>query len=142
MFSYRTRIRRVFVTSESFIRRMVARLIFALGATGTGNSEDYERKIYPEYRRLDLQNWIIGPPMGGGPFVERPADILKIWPSREPSNDRDQRSSIPCLIGSSPGIASWDDSVKVYVPLCKINPLWSFCFWAVGFEFHILRLCE
>lgn len=64
--------------------RMVAMLIFAPGATDRGGFEDYARKMYPEYTRLGLQTWIIGPALGGGPLMDRPADILKIWPSREP----------------------------------------------------------
>jgi hypothetical protein len=63
---------------------MVAMLIFAPGARDAGGFEDYARKMYPEYTRLDLQTWIIGPALGGGPLMDRPADILKIWPSREP----------------------------------------------------------
>jgi hypothetical protein len=64
--------------------RMLAMLIFAPEATDAGALEDYARKMYPEYRRLDLQTWIIGPALGGGPLMDRPADILKIWPSRAP----------------------------------------------------------
>jgi hypothetical protein len=63
---------------------MLAMLIFAPEATDAGALEDYARKMYPEYRRLDLQTWIIGPALGGGPLMDRPADILKIWPSRAP----------------------------------------------------------
>jgi hypothetical protein len=63
---------------------MVAMLIFAPQATDAGGFEDYARKMYPEYTRLDLQTWIIGPALGGGPLMDRPADILKIWPSQEP----------------------------------------------------------
>ena len=62
---------------------MVVMLIFAPGATDRGGFEDYARKMYAEYTRLDLQTWIIGPALGG-PLMERPAEILKIWPSREP----------------------------------------------------------
>ncbi len=35
-------------------------------------------------RRLDLPTWIIGPALGDGPLIDRPADILKIWPARAP----------------------------------------------------------
>ena len=64
---------------------MVAMLIFAPGATNAGGFEDYVRKMYPEYTRLDLPTWIIGPALGGdGPLIDRPADILKIWPARAP----------------------------------------------------------
>jgi hypothetical protein len=64
--------------------RMVAMLIFAPQATDPGGFEDYARKMYPEYARLDLPTWIIGPALGDGPLIDRPADILKIWPAREP----------------------------------------------------------
>jgi hypothetical protein len=37
------------------------------------------------------------------------------------SSGRGQRNSIPCLIGSSPGMVGWDNPVRVYVPLCKFN---------------------
>ena len=63
---------------------MVAMLIFAPGATDAGGFEDYARKMYPEYTRLNLQTWIIGPALGGGPLMDRPADILIIWPTRAP----------------------------------------------------------
>jgi hypothetical protein len=63
---------------------MVAMLILAPQATDPGCFEDYARKMYPEYARLDLPTWIVGPALGYGPLVDRPADILKIWPGRAP----------------------------------------------------------
>jgi len=63
---------------------MVAMLSFAPGVTDAGGFEDYARKMYREYTRLNLQTWIIGPALGGGPLMDRPADILKIWPTRAP----------------------------------------------------------
>jgi len=63
---------------------MVSLLIFAPDATDPGRFEDYARKMYPEYVRLNLPTWIIGPDLGGGPPMDRPADILKVWPAREP----------------------------------------------------------
>ena len=62
----------------------LAMLIFAPGATDAGRFEDYARKMYSEYARLNVQTWIIGPALGGGPLMERPADMLKVWPVREP----------------------------------------------------------
>jgi hypothetical protein len=62
----------------------VALLIFAPGATDAGRFEDYARKMYSEYARLNLPTWIIGPALGSGPLMDRPADILKVWPVREP----------------------------------------------------------
>jgi hypothetical protein len=63
---------------------MVAMLIFAPGATDPGSFEDYARKTYPQYTHLNLPTWIIGPALGGGPLMDRPADMLKVWPAREP----------------------------------------------------------
>lgn len=63
---------------------MLAMLIFAPGATDAGRFEDYARKMYSEYTRVNLQTWIIGPALGSGPLMDRPADMLKIWPTREP----------------------------------------------------------
>jgi len=64
---------------------VVAMLIFAPKATDPGRFEDYVRKIYPQYNRLNVPTWIIGPALGEGPLIERPADVLKVWPTREPS---------------------------------------------------------
>jgi hypothetical protein len=63
---------------------LTAMLIFAPLATDTGRFEDYARKMYPEYSRLNVPTWIIGPALGEGPLIDRPAEILKIWPTREP----------------------------------------------------------
>ena len=62
----------------------VALLIFAPEATDQGQFEDYARKMYPEYKRLDVPTWIIGPALGDGPPMDRPADILQVWPTRSP----------------------------------------------------------
>ncbi len=61
---------------------VVAMLIFAPEATNAGRFEDYARKMYPEYTRLDVPTWIIGPALGNGPPMDRPAEILKVWPTR------------------------------------------------------------
>jgi hypothetical protein len=63
---------------------VVARLIFAPVATDPGCIEDYARKMYLKYTRLNAPAWIIGPALGAGPLIERPADVLKVWPAREP----------------------------------------------------------
>ena len=63
---------------------MAAMLIFAPDATDPGRFEDYARKMYPQYVRLNLTTWIIGPPIGDMPLMDCPSDILKIWPAREP----------------------------------------------------------
>jgi hypothetical protein len=62
----------------------LAMLIFAPDATDVGRFEDYARKMYSEYKQLNVETWIIGPALGGGPLMDRPADLLKIWPEREP----------------------------------------------------------
>jgi hypothetical protein len=53
-------------------------------ATESGQFEDCARKMYPEYTRLNVPTWVIGPALGGGPEMDRPADILKVWPKRTP----------------------------------------------------------
>lgn len=62
----------------------VALLIFAEGAYTLGELEDYARLMYPKVCELNLPTWVIGEPVGSEPLPERPADILKIWPEREP----------------------------------------------------------
>jgi hypothetical protein len=49
-----------------------------------GRFEDYARKMYAQYIHLNVPTWIIGPALGEGPLIERPADVLKVWPTREP----------------------------------------------------------
>ena len=63
---------------------VVAMLIFAPNATDPGHFEDYARKMYPHYNQLNVPTWILGPALGEGPLIERPADVLKVWPAREP----------------------------------------------------------
>jgi hypothetical protein len=63
---------------------MAAMLIFAPEATDEGRFEDYARMMYSEYARLNLPTWIIGPDLGEGSPFQRPSQILKIWPVREP----------------------------------------------------------
>ena len=62
---------------------VVAMLIFAPEATDSGRFEDYARKMYPQYppQRADLDHW---PCIGEGPLIEHPADVMKVWPMREP----------------------------------------------------------
>jgi hypothetical protein len=63
---------------------VVAMLIFAPNATDAGHLEDYARKMYPHFNHLNVPTWIIGPALGEGPLIDRPADVLKVWPAREP----------------------------------------------------------
>ena len=60
----------------------VAMLIYAEDADGPGGLEDYARMMYPKMAELDLPTWVIGPQVWVGP--DGPADILKVWPEREP----------------------------------------------------------
>ena len=39
--------------------------------------------MYPQFNRLNVPTWIIGPALGEGPLIDRPADVLKVWPTRE-----------------------------------------------------------
>ena len=54
---------------------VVAMLIFAPNATDPGHFEDYARKMYPHYNHLNVPTWILGPALGEGPLIERPADV-------------------------------------------------------------------
>jgi hypothetical protein len=62
---------------------MAAMLIFA-GSNRRGPLRGHARLMYPEYTRLNLPAWIIGPDLStdGGP-MQRPSHILKVWPVRE-----------------------------------------------------------
>ena len=40
--------------------------------------------MYPHYNHLSVPTWIIGPALGEGPLIGRPADVLKVWRAREP----------------------------------------------------------
>ena len=62
----------------------VALLIFADDATDHGGLEDYARLLYAQIQATDLPTWVIGPPQGTEPLPQRPADMLKVWPRREP----------------------------------------------------------
>ncbi len=62
----------------------VALLIFAPGATDLGRFEDDARRMHKHVQEMDVPTYVIGPELGDGPMQDRPADILKIWPEREP----------------------------------------------------------
>ena len=62
----------------------VALLIFAPGATDMGRFEDYARRMYKHIEEMSVPTYLIGPELGDGPMQDRPADILKVWPEREP----------------------------------------------------------
>lgn len=62
---------------------LVAFLIFAVDATDQGRFEDYTRLMYPHYSAHQVPTYIIGPELGSGPANYR-AEIMKVWPEREP----------------------------------------------------------
>jgi len=65
---------------------MVADLIYADDDSQPGYLEDYARKGYEQYSRINLPTWIIGPQRRSpslSPF-DRPADVLPVWPTRGP----------------------------------------------------------
>jgi hypothetical protein len=39
--------------------------------------------MYPQYNCLNVPTWIIGPALGEGLLIDRSADVLKVWPTRE-----------------------------------------------------------
>jgi hypothetical protein len=43
---------------------------FAPQATDSGRFEDYARRIYPEYVRLNLPTWFVGPALGSGLLID------------------------------------------------------------------------
>jgi hypothetical protein len=66
------------------VSAVTATLIFAPAATDTGRFEGYARKMYPHYKHLNVPTWVIGPALGAGTLIERPADAIKVRPAREP----------------------------------------------------------
>ena len=62
----------------------VALLIFADDTTDHSGLEDYARLMSAQIQDTNLPTWVIGPPRGEEPLPERPADILQVWPHREP----------------------------------------------------------
>lgn len=61
----------------------VALLVFADGVTEPGHFEDYARKMHHVYSRMKVPTWIVGE-MLGPPGDDTPANVFKVWPSREP----------------------------------------------------------
>ena len=52
--------------------------------TDLASLEDHARLMYPQIARLDVPTWVIGPPTEDGQLDEALADLLKVWPEREP----------------------------------------------------------
>ena len=49
-----------------------------------GTLEDTARVMFEKIREVNVPTWIAGVPIGEGPVEQRPADLLKVWPEREP----------------------------------------------------------
>lgn len=62
---------------------IAASMIFIEG-TDPHDFEVCAREMHPDYSSRSTPTWIIGPPVGDGPEPERAADIVKVWPAREP----------------------------------------------------------
>lgn len=62
----------------------VAFLVFAEAAVDQAGFEDYARLMYSQYARFNVPTYLIGPALGDGPMQDRPADILQVWPERQP----------------------------------------------------------
>ena len=60
-----------------------ALLIFAETARTVGELEDYARKMYANYRQMNVPTWVIGAPLGIA-SERTPSLILKVWPERQP----------------------------------------------------------
>jgi hypothetical protein len=60
----------------------VGHLIFVEDASLT--LDDHARLMYQRIQDLRLPTWIIGPPPGPGEPTDQPAEILKVYPVREP----------------------------------------------------------
>jgi hypothetical protein len=39
--------------------------------------------MYQQVAQMNVPTYVIGPALGDGPLMDRPADTLKIWPERE-----------------------------------------------------------
>lgn len=58
-------------------------MIFAVQANGQGEIEDYARKMFSQYREMNVTTWIIGEPQDV-PGWNIPSHIMKVWSVREP----------------------------------------------------------
>lgn len=58
--------------------------MFAEKAVDPASFEDYARLIFVHYAKFNVPTYIIGPALGRGPMMMRPADILQVWPERRP----------------------------------------------------------
>lgn len=61
---------------------IAAHLIFADNARSVGELEDYARKMYAIYKKVNVPTWIIGAPQGI-PSDDTPALTMKVWPKRQ-----------------------------------------------------------
>lgn len=56
---------------------------FCRAGKQSGEFEDYARKMFPQYREMNVTPWIIGEPQGV-PGWNIPSNMMKVWPVREP----------------------------------------------------------
>lgn len=61
---------------------IAAHLIFANNARNVGELEDYARKMYAIYQKVNAPTWIIGAPQDI-PSDVTPALTMKVWPKRQ-----------------------------------------------------------
>jgi hypothetical protein len=57
---------------------------FGTGATDPWRFEEDARKMFTKYSLLIVPTWVIDLALGTGPLPDRPADILRLWPSQAP----------------------------------------------------------
>ncbi|PZO09925.1 MAG: hypothetical protein DCF25_21240 [Leptolyngbya foveolarum] len=57
-------------------------LIFADNARNVGELEDYARKMYAIYQKVNVPTWIIGAPQGI-PSNDTPSLTMKVWSKRQ-----------------------------------------------------------
>jgi hypothetical protein len=73
-----------------------------------------------------LPTWIIGPALGGGPLMDCPADILKVWPEREPMR-RLRPAEFNHVLDDSPGalragkVVSRRAGIRLHCPYDRRN---------------------
>jgi hypothetical protein len=79
-------------------------LTFGPGATDPWRFEEYARKMFPKYSRLNVPTRVIDPALGTGPLPDRPADILRPWLTRAPLSGYDVPNSTLLSSDLRPGI--------------------------------------
>ena len=65
---------------------------------------------------LSVPTWIIGPTFREGPLIERPADVLKVWPTPTAAHPQDLEPSTPLTI-KEPSLVLFSTLLKVSIML-------------------------